>query len=308
MAAVGLTYGVGLLLWQVYAFVHHLGYVSALNPQYFVSGGYLFVASILVTVILGASLVILESVKRQADKIVNKVTSRSIGGKIHRFILQVAFVALFVLVFGVGIVAYYYAPKTPFTLFPIILEGALLLWFLFALSQDPGDISVKEWAQRSIRRSTILVPAILIAGLLYSFILYPYIPQEFGGGCPKLCYVDFSVEKTSDWMICELSLSSPVLLNKNDQRLGKTQYDACKDIVTQILSKRVLSGTIKEANRKPLDVLHSKPVELWFDSSDQMILRTSSVFHPGEKTIVRIPSNLFMAITIHDDLPPSNRL
>ena len=298
-------YGSGLIQWQLFAWRNGFGYVAGLNVQYLVAG---FVMG-LFAIFLGLLVLIFSAILYWLSRLTELRLERKEDYLSHRFHKNIKWLHnAFRVVIGMGLcVSLALAFKAIITIKDEWFVGCLAIPFLIGwgivfstVCQDGTHESVRNWTRRTARSSKWFVFTSILAIACYHLYLYPEIPQELGGGKPKVCYIDIEIDKMSDRMICELV---------NDEDLeGSTplqEYESCRGKVALLLGL-----TKDETHKNPeisqrLKVLHSKELDLWFNSNECIIVRAPTTVKRGENLkattfkVVRIPSNLFSAITIH---------
>jgi hypothetical protein len=327
LIATGLSYTLGLVLWQWFAYRYSLGHVSALNSQYFAAGAWVFIATCLLFVGAGAFVWLLDLTKSFGDRIESNWHPQTATAKILKQVIVGAYTAFVIAILVACGWTALDRKLQGYWLWIIVVavEAISIGWFSFRLVSG-RRVTTGIWLQRTQKNAWLILVSALACLVLYSECIYPFVPQEIGGGKPKTCYLDLELSKMSDRMICELGSTGKTLklTGTEDQ-----QYDQCKAALPDIIGRTQLTWRSRKSQEKSdpksnpanarsmtkhggtteaamsLSVLHTKELELWFNSTECMIVRVRSVFtspdtqQGPEYTIVRIPSNLFMAITIH---------
>lgn len=309
------TYAFGLLSWQAYAWLHGFGYVAALNIQYFTSGLILYIILWLGARILLKALDVIELQSKKA------VTRNSRAAEKYNLLIFAAIWAcnwswILFLCFLCGLplcMCFMGLGYEPLLYLCATIIGVCFLWYkVNIVHQEDDPDSINTWVDRIKRNKGMVLLTVVPVLLMYARWGYPNIPQEFGGGKPKLCYIDMDKEKMSDWIIGELvgDYKQDDILSR--RRTAAEVLDYNFKVIDQETNKEAKKVVVAAPTlNSKLKAVHSDILDLWFDSSDYVIVRrhepennrgnkASLLNALSKRKVVRIPKNLFMTITIHD--------
>ncbi len=136
-----------------------------------------------------------------------------------------------------------------------------------------------------------------ISLLLYATLVYPEIPQELGGGRPRLCYLTLKLDELSDELICQLIYTDAISHKRTD-----VEFNAeCKQIATKI---RATSP----------NVVSSKQLKLWLIGDTHYRIGSSSSSGIGVGNdqfnyhVVLVKKDIVPFVTMHEyEYQPPNK-
>lgn len=224
LVLVTLVYGVGYLVWSIHAYQENLGLLPALEPQYLAAGA-------IPVLILWAAW----RGRRLPKSLVESVSDRVQRAKGRQVWVY----------FGIGISAFVGAY--------LVLSLARKYSITTGMSADAARWAVFKQNLWAVVANILLITAFLIAGakwfakallyfmafiyaffvlIAYLFVIYPNIPQEFGGVRPRCAYLDITRNQISEPMQKELFPEDALKSNESVARSVKLQnYFADKEIM-----------------------------------------------------------------------------
>lgn len=192
LVVLGFTYVLGYITWSIHAFRNGLGMLPALEAQYFVAG---FIPMVIILSVYFASK---GSVRFR--KFYMKWVRSGIGT--YRLKRSLIILALGLLLFYGTMLAYalIFPERTdevswtsPWSLLVIIFW--ILLYLFMPIPRVP-KAKLFQWIHRSQLYGMIIAFG-LIAINVHQAVLYPIIPQEFGGVRPRYAYLDIVLDQIS---------------------------------------------------------------------------------------------------------------
>lgn len=212
----GATYGLGYIVWSIHAWKENLGLLPALEPQYLAAG-------VVPMLLIWLAYFGFKRAVQLTYKVINWRTGQTgIWPTVWR-ILGVACLAGG----SVGLAWLYTSGKRhPLSQFQVffgtmagsaLLLSGLILWLFLSPSLIVGRSSSSGTHERGLLAEvlSLVVKGLLwsfLTGLLicaylvlylsfftamYVFVLYPAIPQEFGGVRPRCAYIDVAKDQLS---------------------------------------------------------------------------------------------------------------
>lgn len=202
----GATYGLGYLVWSIHAKNENLGLLPALEPQYLAAGVIPMLLIWLAYLGFRGAIQFPGTVAKWRDRQAGKwpAVLRGLG------------LACFVTEFGVVVWIDHWQRQRHLTRlsttlqFVVVLSQTLLfptgvsLWFVYPSGEQK---QTSRWADRLqsafLRGYTKFVTFICVAAFLSSFaviyvlVLYPAVPQEFGGVRPRCAFIDVAKDQVS---------------------------------------------------------------------------------------------------------------
>ena len=198
-------YAFGFIVWSLHAWRHGLGFLPIANSQYFIAG-----LPVLFTLVAGYSLVqsrhwLREWVLRNGPR-----RTRIVG--LLTLTAMVVSVLLETLVGHIARTAWSIAAWEVFVVFKLVvfilfLTLVLLTSELRRHANNSGE--VLDW----LLKGSIVVSTLLVAWALFTLVdqYFPLLPQEFGGGKPRLAVLHVRVSDLSR------SLRDTLLAEPDDQ-------------------------------------------------------------------------------------------
>jgi hypothetical protein len=232
----GLLYFLGYVAWSVNAFINNLGLLTALDIQYFLAG--VIPAFVLLVTYFAIHFVKyyrykVKNLLNKEDIIVWKIRAKHVYQFIGLTILFSFCVSVFqfinvptpsnIIVVFVGI--------GEFLIFSIsdviIFEGVLSPIFTGLENSSDNDSLFSRFFIRPFNlfyryASMYLIPISLVGGISFLFffiVLYPNIPQEFGGVKPRCAFIDIERDKLS---LETLENISPPPLSKVNGQISRS--------------------------------------------------------------------------------------
>ncbi|MBI3448188.1 MAG: hypothetical protein HY049_04625 [Acidobacteria bacterium] len=186
-----ILYGLGYLVWSIYAWDRGLGLLPALDAQYFIAG--MFPAFVGVAGFCGFRLIV-RSIEHFLDWLYSgpKTRAKTVTRRIAYAVVLVAGLLL-----GVSRLSGRLKDAIDQSLWMPTLFGLLLLGSIFYHRDQAEAASRLSRLYRDFQVGNIVAGAAL-AGVVY-FIgsIYPQLPQELGGVRPRCVYLDLDTAKLS---------------------------------------------------------------------------------------------------------------
>ncbi len=316
------SYAIGIISWQYFSFRNGLGFSPNLSFQYFTSGAICFLISSIFVAISIPYYSISNAIAFESQKIFQK----SFRKKIWKFLIIVIIIAISFMISYYSIAYFFiYTNKyiniidisRPFY-YSVAISISVILFYAIVII-----FHITEDAKKAIdifpKLSRILIIPFVAACGVYVVSIYPSIPQEFGGGKPSICYIDFDISKTSYDTVNELIYKefSAKVYNfvqkkyklkkwpkREDLKLPGNDYGkyTVSDEDIDKLKKEYYREIIKNrtmSTKQNSQISHSDEMDMWIDSSEYIILRKKGRTYDPNVNIIRLHKSMFLSMTIH---------
>lgn len=215
LSCISILYGLGYLIWAINSYQNNLGLLPAFEFQYLISGIGPFLILILMVFSLSKAKLLIESIY--------KITEHRLSRKILEPVSMLITIVYLTVYYKFGIKYKYFQlegssmesglAKSSIMLLINIFIGIILIYQTnSALTVKEGIVSNRK-RELIIRLYSFLKPKMLILVrvalygtiiletavliIYYSLVIYPRIPQEFGGVKAKEAYISFKSEPTN---------------------------------------------------------------------------------------------------------------
>jgi hypothetical protein len=187
LAGAGGTYVLGFIIWSIYAFVNNLGLLPALSSQYLIAG-------LLPITLLGlGALPLYIGIKR-------KVFSRLVVGVL--VVISLLLIILPILLVPLRILRILNIPQA-WSLVVVSIVYYLFLILMTTMVQGTPSYRALRIYRLIPYTVHLLVIYFCILGFMiflvsqYALLIYPVIPQSWGGAKPRCAYLDVDTAKIS---------------------------------------------------------------------------------------------------------------
>jgi hypothetical protein len=286
LALAGLSYLFGYGIWSFNAWQNGFGLLPAVQAQYLLAGAAPLIFTLITWNIVGWTY----SHQDQLDE------------WLRSNFLALMLITLLLTLPSIGFIySAFFRPNS--SLLNFSYWGMVTGWTIvagFCICLHGLSLTVSSWMVRVMRGSksklvaivaTIpnainifllsLIPLIVLVGLtlLYYFVLYPTLPQEFGGMRPKFGYIDIERQRLSPQL-------RGALLSPSARKMPNDPNKDINPIVQTVL------------------------LDVWFETDDYLLVRThvdsKSSSNNHQRPALRLPRDIVRSIVWHGYVPPKS--